>query len=81
MNQLATRSSRPLSAFGRLIRWRCADLGITTQALAGEAKVNYQHLSKLMHGRHKPTFETCELLAARLGLPVEDLMKASREAA
>ncbi len=74
MNQLAPRNRYPLSPLGRLISRRCDELGLNRGEFAAAAEVSPSHLSKLMHGLHKPHTETLERIAATLRMSLAELL-------
>ncbi len=55
---------------GRRLRMRRDEIGLTAQEVAALAGLSPSQLSRLEHGRHRPTWETVERICAVLGLSI-----------
>ncbi len=63
---------------GRRIRELRTAYGLTQEKLAFEAGVDKGHLSRLERGLQSPTVKTLTKIAARLGVPLSELMPSKR---
>jgi len=65
----------PAEAFGRALRQRRTDAGLTQEQLALEAGLGRVFVSWLETGKKQPTFQTMRKLAAALQCKAADIVR------
>jgi transcriptional regulator with XRE-family HTH domain len=73
------RSSRPQPGIGAAIRQRREKVGMTQEALAGEAGTTLSTLSVIERGLANPTWATVRDIAAALNVSIGELAKLSEK--
>lgn len=69
------------SAFGRIVRRRRKELGLSQEALAAEADLHRTFVSMIERGERRPSLEVVRKLAAGLDTSAADLVaELEREA-
>ena len=71
-----TREARSAERIGRRVREEREQIGLTLEALARKTGMQVSNLSRLEHGKHLPSLETLERVAAALSVRIADLVAA-----